>query len=120
MDGGEYGNEYNRNMATRFSGRWPWCAEFVKSELKRTTQWDADPDCRYIARRCKQRLISEIRAKNRMDRSEYMEEVERDEKGRFLPVYAKRHVRMTMSEEKKPIDPGRILFSKYASKAVTA
>ncbi len=85
-------------MDRRFSQRWGWCARFVESELygKITgwnpdqQQWIRDPsiawidECRYIARRCKQRLIDEIRKANRMSRTEYLGLVERDERGRFL------------------------------------
>jgi len=94
----EGGNDYNRNMDRRFSKRWGWCARFVESELYgKITEWNPDQQqfireastamidgCRYIARRCKQRLIDEIRKTNRMSQAEYLGRVERDERGRFL------------------------------------
>ena len=113
-------------MARRFAGRWPWCAAFVRSELEKRTKWDADPDLQYIANRCKQRLIDEIRAAKRKTRAEYLGDVARDANGRFLgpetyitQTHAKRHSRITMNERERT-DPGRVLFSKYgAAKAVT-
>jgi hypothetical protein len=70
---------YGYEMFKRFGRRWPWCRDFVQREVRRTTPYDSDPDCRYIARRCRQRLIDEIRRANRPigDRA-------RDERGRFI------------------------------------
>jgi hypothetical protein len=78
-----YGRDpFPADMARRFSKRWPFCAAFVQAELR------AGPvdDCRYLGRRCRQRLIDAIRAARRQPQSEYLREVERDSRGRFLPA----------------------------------
>jgi hypothetical protein len=78
-----YGRDpFPADMARRFGKRWPFCSEFVKAEL-RVGPVD---DCRYLGRRCRQRLIDEIRKVGRQNQRDYLREVERDSRGRFLPA----------------------------------
>jgi hypothetical protein len=70
-------------MARRLSSRWPWCKDFVVQELRDASPYAADPDCRYIARRCRQRFIDEIR-RGTAARFRYGVDRVRDARGRFI------------------------------------
>ena len=107
--------EWNR----RWSGRYQWCHQFVVGELYDYKEagdkegegylWQfilktVDDECRYIARRCRHRLIDRVAAHNRMPRGEYMARVQRDSKGRFLKTYA--------DPAPQYIAAGKVLYSK--------
>jgi hypothetical protein len=93
------GDNY-REWRGRWGARWKWCHAFVLADLPK-----AEDECRYIARRCRFRLIDAIDAFHRMPRATYLSTVKRDGKGRFLK-------RKKKVQEPEHIAPVKILYRK--------